>query len=92
MTEDQKILYSLAAAMEKTRIELDGMRVVLKGVVTALAAEPAMLAKLATSIDAAVLADEAFALNSPMPDSMLDARARWVKALLPGDLATLIRP
>jgi hypothetical protein len=91
MTEDQKILYSLAGTMEGTRAELDAMRMLFQAALAVMAARPENLAPMAAALNACIEADTAITLATPIRDEMLQMRADWLRRLMPRPLLPLVQ-
>ena len=83
LTEDQKVLYSLADTMAKTRDELDALRLVTQAAVATLRTRPELQPVFMAALSAAIEADAAMSLNSPMTDAQLERRAAWIALLVP---------
>ena len=83
LTEDQKVLYSLADTMAKTRDELDALRLVTQAAVATLRTRPELQPVFMAALSAAIEADTAMSLNSPMTDAQLERRAAWIARLVP---------
>ena len=83
LTEDQKVLHLLADTMAMTRDELDALRLVTQAAVATLRANPALESVFAAALKAAIEADTAMALNSPMSDEQIERRAEWIARLVP---------
>lgn len=90
-TEDQQVLYSLAKTMAETRAELDALRTVCIGMVNALAANPANVQPLVTSVRQCIEADTAVSLASSMDDDMLKLRSDWYERLLPAHIWAVVK-
>ena len=83
LTEDQKVLYSLADTMSKTRDELDALRIVTQAAIATLCARPELRPVFMAALSGAIEGDAAIALNSQMTDAQLERRAKWIARLVP---------
>ncbi|WP_077035568.1 hypothetical protein [Pelomonas sp. KK5] len=86
----QRVL-DLAKTVVTIRAELDAMRLLCTGYFAVAASDPAFSARLAVTLQAVFDADAALALNSEVPDDMLQARSDWLKHLTPPHLRTGLR-
>lgn len=66
--EGRLVLHSLAETMAKTRDEIDALRLVVQAAAATLNARPDTQPVFAAALNAAIEADAAMALNSPMTD------------------------
>ena len=89
---DQKILYSLADTMSKTRDELDAMRCVLIAITNVLAANPQTLPLLTETLKAVIESDSLVALFSTMTDEQIQRRIEWIARLVPLHLRQSLGP
>lgn len=83
LTQDQKILYSLADTLEKTRNELDALRLIAIATVATLTAQNGASNVFVAAMNAVIESDVISSLNSPMSDDQLARRAQRIKQLLP---------
>ena len=83
LTEDQKVLDSLAATMAMTRDELDALRIVTQAAVTTLRARPELQPVFMAALSGAIEGDAAISINSQMTDAQLERRAAWIARLVP---------
>lgn len=90
--EMERVVISLASTLELTRIELDALRVLFKGVLSAIAENPGQLPTLPAALRAAIAEDEARSLNTLMPDEMLQKRTEMQRVLMPLHLRQSVLP
>lgn len=83
LTQDQKILYSLADTMAATRSEIDGMRTVLIALASTLSEHPDLAGLFAAKLLAAKEGALSHALGTPQSDQQIEAQQRWIERLAP---------
>ena len=83
LTQDQKILYSLADTLEKTRNELDALRLIAIATAATLTAQNGASNAFVAAMNTVIESDVISSLNSPMSDDQLAMRAQRIKQLLP---------
>lgn len=85
-SKELEVLQKLAAAMSKTRAEIDAMRTILIAAISTISADPALREGFVARLQAAKDVDVAVCLASSMTDEMLQARDDWFHSLLPADV------
>ncbi|MEW6479762.1 MAG: hypothetical protein AB1455_09955 [Pseudomonadota bacterium] len=83
LTQDQKILYSLANTMSATRSEIDGIRTVLIALASTLSEHPEMAGLFAEKVLAAKEGTLSHALGTVQSDQQIEAQQRWIEQLAP---------